>query len=114
MSSPSVLVTISIRSATPKWSGVPRPLSPEYTGRVTVVHDHRCIIPIRQLDDPIEFREIAIHGEDPVRRDQAKAIGCRVAQLGFQVCHIGVRVAEPGGLAEPDAVNQAGVVQARR
>ena len=87
------------------------PVAPEHTGRVTVVHDHRCIIPIRQLDDPIELREIAIHGEDPVRRDQAKPVGCRVAQLGFQVCHIGVRIAEPGGLAEPDAVNQAGVVQ---
>jgi hypothetical protein len=83
----------------------------EHASRVTIVHDHRGIVSLRQLDDPIEFREVAIHGEDSVRRDQAKAIGCCVAQLGFQVRHIGVRVAEPGGLAEPDAVDQAGVVQ---
>ena len=86
-------------------------LPSEHTGRVTVVHDYRCIVPIRQLDDSIEFREIAIHGEDPVRRDQAKPAGCRIAQLGFQVCHIGVRIAEPGSLAEPDAIDQASVVQ---
>ena len=87
------------------------PVAPEHTGRVTVVYDHRCIVSIRQFDDLIEFCEIAIHGKDSVCRDQAKPAGCRVAQLGFQVCHIGVRIAEPGGLAEPDAVNQAGVVQ---
>src|SRR5262249_47121930 len=53
----------------------------------------------------------AVHGEDAVGGDELEPAVLALLQVSFQVAHVGVAVAEAPGLAQPDAVDDAGVVQ---
>ena len=55
--------------------------------------------------------DVAVHGEHAVGGDQAEARAGGLGQLGLEVGHVVVQVAEALGFAEADAVNDAGVVQ---
>ena len=79
--------------------------------RVRVVHHHECVVPVGECADLIERCVVAVHREDAVGDDQAVArIGC-LLQPALQLGEVAVGVAETPRLAEPDPVDDAGVVE---
>ena len=45
----------------------------EEAGGVAVVHHHQRVVPLGQVADLVERRDVAVHGEDAVGGDQARA-----------------------------------------
>jgi hypothetical protein len=84
---------------------------PEKARGVRVVDHGESVILLRQLDDALQVGNNAVHGEASVRRDKAKARAAGFAQLCLQISHVVVLVTEALCFAEPDAVNNAGVVE---
>ena len=81
------------------------------TGGVAVVdHDHRPVA-LGQVADGLEWRDVAIHGEDAVGSDHAQALALRLLQRIFQRAEVPVRVPVALGLAQADAVDDGGVVE---
>ena len=68
-------------------------------------------MPLGEVADLGERRDVAVHGEHAVGGDQARAGVAGGLQEPLEVGHVGVRVALPLGPAEPDAVDDRGVVQ---
>ena len=81
------------------------------TGGVRVVHHHKRVVFFGEVADPLEIRDCAIHREDAVGRDEAEPRIFRVLQLRFEVGHVAIFVTVALRFAEPDAVNDAGVIQ---
>ena len=71
------------------------------------------VVPGGQLVNLVQLGDDAVHGKHAVRGNQlhAGSGGIRFLELGFQVRHVVVGVAEALGLAEAHAVNNGGVVQ---
>ena len=82
----------------------------EADGVGVVDHDHGVVF-FGEVADLGELGEVAIHGEDAVGGDEAMAGAGGGFELGLEVVHIAVAVAEAGGLREADAVDDAGVVE---
>ncbi len=76
-----------------------------------VVHHHQRVVSLRQLADFIQSGHSAVHGEDAVGGDESGAMGLRLLKNILQLTRITVGVAEPLCLAQPDAVNDRGVIQ---
>ena len=108
---PSVPVMTSMRSRTPSSSAAPRPVGAEVAGGVAVVDPDRRVVLVGQVADVRQLRQVAVHAEDAVGEDQLEPAALRFFELGLQVGHVVVLVAEPLGLAEPHAVDDRGVVQ---
>ena len=70
-------------------------------------------VAISQFTNLVRPGDIAVHGKHAVATDQleARASGVRCLELSFEVGHIVVAVAIAAGLAQGDAVDDAGVVQ---
>ncbi len=84
----------------------------EAHGVAVVHHDHGAVF-LRQVADRAELGDVAVHAEHAIRHHQLEpgASGIRGLELGLQIRHVGVGVAEALGLAEADAVDDGSVVQ---
>ena len=81
------------------------------TDGVRIIHHHQRAVLFRQVANRWKVRDVAVHRKHAVRRDHFEArVACRL-QLHFEVSHVIVFVALPLRFAEPDAVNDAGVIQ---
>ena len=80
---------------------------------VAVVDHRQRVIAVGQIADGLEVRNVAVHGEHAVGRDQNfLAAGFpRVLELGFEILHVVVQIAVALGLAEAHAVDDGRVVQ---
>jgi hypothetical protein len=78
-----------------------------------VQHDHG-VVALGQLHDLVQLGEVAVHGEDAVRHDQAEPLVLVQLQLLLQVLHVRVLVAVLVRAAEADAVDDGRVHQAVR
>ena len=110
---PSVPVTICTRSPAPVSAGVPRPLLAEMPVRVAVVDHDEGAVALGEVADLRQLRHVAVHGEDAVGGDQleAGAVAVGLLQPLLQLVHVGIGEAVALRLAEPDAVDDGGVVQ---
>ena len=85
----------------------------EMAVRVAIVdHDERAVA-LGEVADLRQLRDVAVHREDAVGGDQLEARAVRVGLLQprLQLVHVGVGEAVALRLAEPDAVDDRGVVQ---
>ena len=82
-------------------------------GGVAVVDMDQRAVALGEVADPVERGDIAVHREDAVGRDQleARAGGVGRLQLRLEIGHVGIPVAVALRLAEPDAVDDRGVVE---
>ena len=80
---------------------------------VAVVHHRQRVEFIRKVADGLQVGDIAVHGEHAVGGDENfLAAGCAGRlELGAQIVHIVVLIAEALRLAETHAVDDGGVVQ---
>ena len=83
----------------------------EKTGGVRVVDHRQRVIFFGEIANRREIRDSAVHRETAVSGDQSEARILRRAELRFQIGHVVVFVAKPLRFAEPDAVDDAGVIQ---
>ena len=82
----------------------------EAHGVGVVDEDHRAVR-LGEVADPVQRRIRAVHREDPVGDDHdATGAGGRL-ELGGEVGHVGVAVAQPPSPAQPDPVDERRVVQ---
>ena len=102
---------ISTRPITPACSCVPRPFCAHEADGVRIVHHHHRVVLVGQIADLAQGRDVAVHGKHAVGGDQAEARALRGLQLRFQIRHVAVLVAKALGLAQPDAVDDGGVIQ---
>ena len=100
-----------MRPITPWCSCVPAASRSHEPDGVGVVHHHHRVVLVGQVADRREVGDVAVHGEDAVGGDQPQPRTRGLLQLRLQVGHVVVAVAEALGLAEADAVDDAGVVQ---
>ena len=75
-----------------------------------VHHDQRAVL-VGQIADPGKIGNGAIHGENPVGRDHPGSRRGSILEPGLKLRHVIVPVTMTLRLAEPDAVDDAGVVQ---
>ena len=66
---------------------------------------------VGQIADLAERSHVSVHREHSVRDDQAKTRLCAFLQLALQIPHVAVGVAEAPRFAQPDAVDDAGVIE---
>ena len=92
------------------------PLRPEEAGGVAVVDHDQGVVLVGQRPDVLQLRDVAVHREGAVGGDDdvASAVGPGLLQLGLQIGHVRVGEAVALGLAQPNAVDDRGVVQAVR
>ena len=93
--------------------GRPAPLRPHEPGRVAIVHHRQGAVLLGQRHDFGQFRQIAIHRKDAIRRDhdEPRTISARLPQLRLEIVHVGVCVTVTLCLAKPDAVDDRGMVE---
>ena len=84
---------------------------PHEAGGVGVVDQDERAVPLGQRHDLAQRRHVTVHGEDPVGHDHPEAGPGGVDELRLQVAHVRVLVDQPLRLAQPDAVDDGGVVQ---
>jgi hypothetical protein len=84
---------------------------PQDARGVAVVHHDGGAVALGQVADLGQLRHVAVHREDAVGGDQAQPAALGLPQAALQVGHVRVAVAEAMGLAQADAVDDAGVVQ---
>ena len=106
-------MTICTRSPAPVSAGVPRPRFAEMAVSVAIVDHDEGAVALGEIADLLQLRHIAVHGEDAVGRDQLEARAVRVGLLQprLQLVHVGVGEAVALCLAEPNPVDDRGVVQ---
>ena len=86
------------------------PVRPDRAGAVRLVDHHARVVALRQLDDALQRRDVAIHGEDAIGHDQRPA-ALRLAQAPLEVVRVAVVVDERLRAREPAAVHDARVVE---
>ena len=74
-----------------------------------VDHQHR-VMPLGQLGQFGQRRQIAVHAEQRIGDDQAAAVARGIAEQFGQMIDVGVAVDAHFGPREPAAVDQAGVI----
>mmetsp|Transcript_49423 Transcript_49423/g.122833 ORF Transcript_49423/g.122833 Transcript_49423/m.122833 type:complete len:400 (+) Transcript_49423:187-1386(+) len=79
--------------------------------RVALVYKHLRVVLASERADLVEWRDVAVHREGAVGRDEARARALRGDELLLQVRHVEVLVPEAFGLAQPDAVDDRRVVE---
>ncbi len=90
------------------------PALAEMPVRMAVVDHDEGAVALGEVANFGKLRHVAVHGEDAVGGDQleARAVSFRLLQLRFEIAHVGVGEAIALRLAETDAVDDRGVVQA--
>ena len=88
-------------------------LRPHEPGRVAIGDHYDSVVLIGQRAVLGQLGEVAVHREDAIGRDHdvARAVGSGGFQLCLKIGHVGIGVAVALCLAEPDAVDDRGVVQ---
>ena len=81
--------------------------------RMAIVDHDEGAVALGEVADLAELRDVAVHREDAVGGDEleARAVGLRLLQLRFEIVHVGIGEAVAFRLAEPDAVDDRGVVE---
>ena len=102
---------MSTRSVTPCSSGVPAPVRPDEADGVGVVDHHERAVAVGEVADPGEVGDVAVHREDAVGRDHPRVGAGRLLEARLELVEVAVRVAQPRRLAEPDPVDDRGVVE---
>ena len=82
----------------------------EETGRVRVVNHGKRVVFFSEIANPAQIRDRSIHRETAVSGDQSEPRIVRCTELRFEICHVVVLVTKPLRFAQPDAVNDAGVI----
>ena len=80
-------------------------------GRVCVIDHRERVVFFGEVANRRHIRDRPIHREAAVGGDQSKTGIFRDAQLSFEIGHVAVLVAKPLRFAEPNAVDDAGVIQ---
>ncbi|KAF1792231.1 hypothetical protein GQ600_13683 [Phytophthora cactorum] len=78
---------------------------------VALVKEELGVVLLGQRRNLLQRRDITVHAEDAIGGDESRAAVLRVLELLLQVLHVHVLEAMTLGLAEPDAVDDAGVVE---
>ena len=80
---------------------------------MAVVHHDQGAVLLGDVADLGQLGDVAVHAEDAVRDDELEAGPgpLRRLELGLEIGHVAVLVAEALRLGEPDAVDEGGVVQ---
>ena len=76
-----------------------------------IVHHNGRVVAIGQFADLRQSGEVTIHGEHAIGGNQSIAATLSGLQLLFEVGHIIIAVAITLSLAQPDAVDDAGMVE---
>jgi len=79
--------------------------------RMAVIDHHHGVVLFREIADAPEIGDDAVHGKHAVGGDQPEAAVFRLLQSCFEIGHVVVGVAVALGFAEPDAVDDAGMVE---
>ena len=110
---PSVPVTICDAVARAGQRRRAAPALAEMPVRVAIVDHDEGAEALGEVADFLQLRHVAVHGEDAVGGDQleARAVGLRLLQPRLQLVHVGIGEAIALRLAEPDPVDDGGVVQ---
>ena len=66
---------------------------------------------VREIADLPQRRDAAVHGEHAVGGDESRAAVLRVLEMLLQLGQVAIGVSQPPRLAEPDAVDDAGVIE---
>ncbi len=90
------------------------PVGAHESDGVGVVHHHQRVVALGELADVRQRCEVAVHGENAVGDDQAKSSARAVFELTLEIFHVTVRIPETLRLAQPDAVDDARVIQSVR
>ena len=85
--------------------------APHEPGGVRVVDEHHGAVAVGDGADLVEPGQVAVHGEDAIGDHQPDPGVGRLAELRLEIRQVGVRVAVPARLGEPDAVDDRGVVE---
>ena len=83
----------------------------EKPGSVALVYEDEGVVLLSKSLDIRQRTNIPVHGEDAVRDNETTPAVLSVGQHLLQVGHVLVFVAVLLGLAQPDAVNDGGVVE---
>ena len=102
---------MSTRSTTSWCSGVPRPPGPTTPTACESSTITSASWRSARSQIAVELGEVAVHREDAVRRDQAVPSVGGLLEPRLELVHVAVRVAQPARLAEPDPVDDRGVVE---
>ena len=80
---------------------------------VRIVDHHQRVVRVGEIADRSQIGDDAVHREHAVGRDQleARAGGVGLGELRFEIRHVVVAIAVALRLAEPDAVDDARVIQ---
>ena len=81
------------------------------SGGMRIIDHGEGIVFFGQVADAGEVGDRAIHREKAVGRDQAEARAVASLQLRFEIGHVVVFVTKALRFAEPDAVDDAGVIE---
>ena len=78
-----------------------------------VDHHHR-FVRVREVADLVNLGHVTVHGKHPIGHDDdvTNPLRTRFLEACLQLRHVVVRVAEALRLAQPNAVDDRGVVQA--
>lgn len=79
---------------------------------VRIIHHRQHAVLLRDLAEPVERRDVAVHAEHAIGDEQAAAVvGQVLANLGLGIGHVAVLVDDDLRAAQPRAVDDAGVVE---
>src|SRR5271163_4592093 len=76
-----------------------------------VVDHNQCVVLVGKITNGPQLGDVTIHGEDTIRcNEPVPGIRC-ILQLRLQIRHVTITVTKFCRLAEPDAVDDAGMIQ---
>ena len=70
---------------------------PEEAGGVAVVHHDQRVVAVGEVADLAQRRDVAVHGEDAVGRDQPRPRSGVVLEMRLEIAHVAVGVPVAAG-----------------
>src|SRR5256885_1538985 len=98
-------ITFAIRAARAA------PVLADETNCMGVIDHGQRVVSLGQLADLRQWRQVTVHREDAVGDDDPKARVRALLQLLLELLHVAVGVAVAARLAQPDAIDDAGVIE---
>ncbi len=87
------------------------PVRPDEADSMRVVDHHEGVVAVGEIADPGQVGDVPVHREDAVGRDHPGVGAGRFLQARGELVEVAVRVTQPRCLAEPDPVDDRGVVE---
>ena len=81
------------------------------TDRMRIIDHHQRIVLVGQLTNRCQISNRAVHRKNTIGSDQTEASRLGLLELGSQVFHRVVLVAEPLGFAQTDTIDDARMVE---